>query len=1230
LKKIGLLLWLLVLAAGLQAQQYLDFVENKGQWDRAILFKTDLPAGSIALQKNSFRMLQHDAAGLERLSRSFHAHIEKDRPQEQVPSKDRLPVPENGGTNNNITLRSHAYEVRFINANPNPVIIPDKPLPSYSNYFIGNDPALWASNCKTFQGVTYKELYRNIDVRFYTADGSLKYDLIVHPGGDPSQVIMYFDGVEGLKLKDNSLQITTTLGTVQETIPATYVLENGYKKSLDCNYEVKGRFVYFKLLSSYDPSLTLVIDPRQTMLTYSGSLEDNWGFTATYDGSGNFYSGGIVLGKNGFPATNGAFQTVFQGGTASIGSDMGIMKYNLKGERVYATYIGGSANEQPHSMVVDNAGNLVIAGRTSSPNYPTFGSLKTLGSGGEFDIVLTKLNATGTALIGSVKIGGSKSDGVNIDLNYGGVLPQSPVSTRRNYGDDARSEVILDANNNILLTSVTQSKDFVVTAGAFQTTPGATRADGRYQDGVLLKFTPTLGNVIFSSLLGGNDDDAPFVLSINPLNGDIYVAGATASTDLPGDKTGAVFATKQGLANSVDGFIANIKSDGSAINKLTYIGTPREDLIFGIQFDKKGFPYITGTTTGLFPVINSRFNTTNPGQSNGRQFIAKLKPDLSSFIFFTNFGNPSSNIPSLSLTAFLVDRCENMYISGWGGSSISSYTFGSLNGMMITSDANQKSTDGADFYFFVLGKNADSLIYASYFGQAGGFPDHVDGGTSRYSPQGEIYQTICSCARESESSPIRISLVGNPGSWSERRGNQYCNMLSVKYSFDAAGVSSGVRPSINGIAGDSTGCAPLTVNFTDTIANGLTYFWDFDGDNINDDTTTTPNISHLFNTVGNFRVRLISQDLNTCNEQDTSYVTIGVRSDAVTALSFSYLSVPPCGNRIFQFTNLSVPPAGGTFNSNSFEWDFGDGSAKVLRDKSPINHTFPADGTYIVRLTLKDPLFCNENDYYEAIVRVSSSFEPDFTADTACLGSATQFTYTGTGGQVFVWDFGDGGTATTNGDATHSYASSGVYTVTLTVTDLNTCDANKTKTFTKDILVSPNPTSLYDYSPRISQPNEIFQFTNQSSGGVRYQWDFGDGKVISTAKRDTVIRHTFNATATYNVCLYTINDAGCVAKYCEPISVEVNPLFDVPNAFTPNGDGVNDRIYVRGFGIAKMTWRIYNRWGAVVYTSADPYEGWDGKYNGKIQPQGVYHYTVEIEFSDKKKSTKKGDITLLK
>ena len=87
---------------------------------------------------------------------------------------------------------------------------------------------------------------------------------------------------------------------------------------------------------------------------------------------------------------------------------------------------------------------------------------------------------------------------------------------------------------------------------------------------------------------------------------------------------------------------------------------------------------------------------------------------------------------------------------------------------------------------------------------------------------------------------------------------------------------------------------------------------------------------------------------------------------------------------------------------------------------------------------------------------------------------------------------------------------------------------------------------------------------------------------------------------------------------------------DVPNAFSPNGDGKNDRVFIRGFGIAKVSWRIYNRWGELIYFSNDYLQGWDGKQSGKLLPQDVYHYVLDVEFSDGNKTIKKGDITLLR
>jgi gliding motility-associated-like protein len=87
---------------------------------------------------------------------------------------------------------------------------------------------------------------------------------------------------------------------------------------------------------------------------------------------------------------------------------------------------------------------------------------------------------------------------------------------------------------------------------------------------------------------------------------------------------------------------------------------------------------------------------------------------------------------------------------------------------------------------------------------------------------------------------------------------------------------------------------------------------------------------------------------------------------------------------------------------------------------------------------------------------------------------------------------------------------------------------------------------------------------------------------------------------------------------------------DIPNAFTPNGDGINDKVFVRGFGISKLTWRIYNRWGELVFETNDRTQGWDGTFKGARQPKEVYHYTLSVQYSDNTRHEKKGDITLLR
>src|SRR6185436_13039294 len=130
---------------------------------------------------------------------------------------------------------------------------------------------------------------------------------------------------------------------------------------------------------------------------------------------------------------------------------------------------------------------------------------------------------------------------------------------------------------------------------------------------------------------------------------------------------------------------------------------------------------------------------------NSKQFVAKLQPDLSAYVYSTVFGTGGSK-PNMSPVAFLVDRCENLYISGWGGYFLGGndpYDLAGVVGMPITTDAIKRSTDDMDMYFIVIRKDASALLYGSYFGQDGGDGEHVDGGTSRFDAGRNIPGNLC-------------------------------------------------------------------------------------------------------------------------------------------------------------------------------------------------------------------------------------------------------------------------------------------------------------------------------------------------------------------------------------------------------------------------------------------------------------------------------------------------------
>lgn len=858
LSKLILLLTFLISGFCSFSQNAPAFIENKNQWNKNVLYKVELNNGSMFLEKDGFTYNFFKEEDLK------HSHADEN-------------ILDKSEKDHNEVIHWHAFNVKLMNAQSNCVIEALNPYSDYINYFIGNEPSKWASKVKRYKDVLYNNVYQGIDLKLYSNESNLKYDFIVKAGADINEIILQYNGVNDLKLKNGDLIIKTSVNQIIEMKPVAWQLINGEKQEVKCNFKLRDNKLSFDFPDRYDKSETLIIDPQLIFSTYSGSTSDNWGFTATYDSYGNVFSGGIVSGA-GYPTNTSAYQTSFKGIW-----DVGIIKYNPEGTgRIYATYLGGSGCEMPHSLVVNEYNELHIFGTTGSSDFPVTGSaFDTTFNGGPYtiydntvyfqngvDIYVSKLSEDGSSLLASTYIGGSDNDGLNYKpyINWNStVLMHGNDSLYYNYADGARGEIITDGKNNIYIGSCTFSNDFPTTIGAFQ------QNNAGRQEGVVFKLNYNLSNLLWSSYIGGNMDDAIYSIETDN-NYNVFVAGGTNSANFP---TTTNSYSPNYIGGTVDGFIAHISSSGNSIVSSTFFGSTAYDQAYFVRADKFDNIYITGQTkaSGSTLVHNALYSNPNSGQ-----FVAKLNHDLSSLIWSTVFGTGSGR-PNISITAFTVDVCSRVYISGWGrewaGSTPYSGGWTAISGtknMELTTNAYQSTTDGQDFYIMVMKDDASALDYATFFGEqyAGvGYcgHDHVDGGTSRFDKKGNIYQSVCGSCGGCQDFPT------TSGVWSQSNNASNCNNAVFRFSFmDDFSVADFIAPPVI--------CTNANYVFDNQSSIG-NYNWSF-GDGTS---STLENPTHSYLDPGTYDVTLIVSKPSSCNISDTITKQITVISNSVDTLA---------------------------------------------------------------------------------------------------------------------------------------------------------------------------------------------------------------------------------------------------------------------------------------------------------------------------------------------------------
>lgn len=1164
-----------------------DFIENQGQWSGPQRFQAKWQGVQLFLE---------DSAITYKLE-SFPRHGDHGCGDEYY--------------------RSHAYRVQFLNSNEMVRVRGLDKKTQYHNYFLGSNPDQWKSHVPIYSSAKYEELYPGVDMHMYLREDELKYDFILQPGVHPDIIQMQYEGQENIKIVDGQLIIKTSLGEIIEGIPYAYQIIDGKEKTVPCHYILDNNRISFAFDKGFDPNFSLIIDPVLIFSTFSGSTGDNFGVTATYDESGHGYLAGLQF-ATGYPVTLGAYDSQFATSTFEP-VDIVISKYTPTGNaQVYATYLGGTRVDVPHSIVVNTQNQLVLYGSTSSGDYPTTSNAYddsfnggntaplfsyTLTNG--TDMVVTVFDESGSSLIGSTFIGGRGNDGINFESNL-----------LYNYADQIRGEVITDGQDNILVYGMTKSNNFPTTPAAFDGT-----YNGGGSDAVILQLNADASELMWCTYFGGDGEESSGSLEIHP-DGSIYFAGATTSRNIP-TSINALNGSFRG--GTIDGYVAALHADGSSLSYATYLGTNSDDLAFFVDIDLNGDIYVLGNSYGgTYPTTANVY-----ANAGGVQYVHKLNPELSNTSFSTVFGLRSFE-NRLALNAFLVDECYRIYVSGWGGVvNQANNVPSSISGMVTTSDALfPQSFDGSDFYFIVFEPDAIGLEYATYFGanelDAG---EHVDGGTSRFDDRGVIYQAVCAGCRANSSFPT------TPGAFSNTNNSPNCNMALIKFDFqlDEIRTQAIVDP-------EPIGCEPFVVNFTNLSQGPIdSFYWDFGDGTFSYEENPTKTYP-----AGIYQVSMVGWSKYNCKPPDTTHLTVTV-FEVYEEMTFDTIICPDLDIQ-FAATNqqpghryrwsdgstnpiLNVDGEGqyvvvtkateacyvDTFNlslfpdrdtaftkeycsvenvelsapindpGTQFEWSTGETTSSIIIQQ---------EGNYEVHQI--DENNCDQLAVIN-VQQIDSLLERQYDI-VLCEGRTITLTAeTSLGNASYRWD--DGSTQNTR-----DIDDAGSYWVMTIPEEDTTC------AFTRyfDVELETQPENQFfsaDICPNqvltLSVDDEIFE-------DAIFQWSDGSNTP------------TIQITEPGDYSLQISYPSRCARSYL--FEVEQLPDYSsstlyFPNAFSPNNDGINDvfrAYFLEGIPILHFELQIFDRWGNKIFETFDQNGEWNGEYASDKASENVFVYQCKI------------------
>lgn len=553
-----------------------------------------------------------------------------------------------------------AIKEEFVSGNIKEITGEEKSI-TQVNVFKGNDPLKWRNNISTFGLVNLGEVFKGINIKLKAYGNNIEKLFFVNALANPKDIRIKMSGLKKLKINNSGeLEGETCLGVITFTKPLAYQEKNGNKTMVEVEYAVNGDEYGFKV-GDYNRENMLIIDPLLASTFLGGSGAD-YANSIILDGGGNVYVAGYT-GSEDFPTSYGAYDESFNGNL-----DVFITKMDNDLTTIYSsTFIGGSDVDRNPELALDENGNVYVAGKTFSSDFPTTaGAYDESFNGLDEDIFISKFSDDLTNLIASTYLGGTG--------DFAGV----------NIGDTPNS-IIIGGNGNVCVAGYTDSEDFPITPNAYDDS-----YNGGYLDVFIAKLNSDLTSLLASTFLGGDNDDN-CVMAIDT-SGNIYVAGGTHSLNFPSTPG----AYNENHSGNRDAFVSKFDSNLTTLLSSTFLGGNSTDEVFSIIIDESENVYIAGHTASTsFPTITGAYSTIHHGSYDG--FVSRLNSDLTTLIASTFLGGNRREL----INSLISNGNGNIYVSGSTQSS----------DFPVTPGAYEENFDGSYYIIFP----GDTIYYSDIF-----------------------------------------------------------------------------------------------------------------------------------------------------------------------------------------------------------------------------------------------------------------------------------------------------------------------------------------------------------------------------------------------------------------------------------------------------------------------------------------------------------------------------------